>query len=341
MLSSKSRKLSTINSPPSTNLGRNATERLLKIHQSIAAQTFPNTFRLAQEFELSRKTIKRDIEWMRDHWDLPIAYNRNRRGYYYTKPVDKFPGVPTVTEAEMFALLVAHKAIEQYQSTPFHKPLEMAFQKLTGQLDRHLRYSLQDFESVLSFRPFAPEVTDLERFESVTRALRHHRTLRFQYRKPGEKSSSLRRVQPYHLTCNENLWYLIAYDQTRSDFRTFVLARICGTVFVGDKFSPDRQFNLDDYLRGSFTMLKGQGDYEVIIEFDPWAADMLRNRLWHQSQQITEFPNGACRLTMRLTALEEIERWVLSWGTHANVLQPRILAQRILTTAESLAAKYC
>ena len=48
--------------------------------------------------------------------------------------------MPTVTEAEMFALLVAHKSIEQYQSTPFHKPLQMAFEKLTGQLESILGY---------------------------------------------------------------------------------------------------------------------------------------------------------------------------------------------------------
>lgn len=331
----------SIQDPVSSNhLGRNPTERLLRIHQSIAAQRFPNTFGLAKEFEVSQKTIKRDIQWMRDHWDLPIAFNRNRRGYYYTQPVDKFPGVPTVTEPEMFALLVAHKAIEQYQSTPFHKPLQMAFQKLTGQLDRHLRYSLQDFDSVLSFRPFAPEILDLERFESVTRALRHHRTLRFQYRKPGEKSASLRCVQPYHLTCHENLWYLIAFDPARSDFRTFVLGRICGPAFVGDKFEPDHTFNLDDYLRGSFTMLKGHGDHEVIIEFDPWAADMIRGRLWHPSQQITELQNGACRLQMRLSALEEIERWILSWGIHATVIKPEILANRVSEIATKLAKLY-
>src|SRR5262245_22717170 len=78
-------------------LGRNPTERLLKIHQALAAQRFPNTFRLAKEFEVSPRTIKRDVQWMKDHWDLPIAYNRSRRGYYYSKPVDQFPGVPTVT----------------------------------------------------------------------------------------------------------------------------------------------------------------------------------------------------------------------------------------------------
>jgi predicted DNA-binding transcriptional regulator YafY len=324
----------------SNKLSRNANERLLKIHQVIAAQRFPNTFSLARDLEISRKTLKRDIQWMKDHWDLPIAFNRCRKGFYYEKPVDKFPGVPTVTEAEMFALLVAHKSIEQYQSTPFHKPLQMAFQRLTGQLDRGLRYSLHDFESVLSFRPFAPEVTDMERFESVTRALRHHRIIRFEYRKPGEKASALRCVQPYHLTCNENLWYLIGYDEGREDFRTFVLSRICGPIFVGDKFEPDRSFDLNEYLSGSFTMLKGEGDYEVVIEFDPWATDMLRHRLWHQSQQIKELPGGGSHLRMRLSALEEIERWVLSWGTHATVIKPEMLAERVGKIAAKLVNRY-
>jgi len=55
------RKPSTINHHPSTNLSRNANERLLKIHQLIAAQRFPNTFSLARDLEISRKTLKRDI----------------------------------------------------------------------------------------------------------------------------------------------------------------------------------------------------------------------------------------------------------------------------------------
>jgi proteasome accessory factor B len=321
-------------------LSRNANERLLKIHQLIAAQRFPNTFSLARDLEISRKTLKRDIQWMRDHWDLPIAFNPTRKGFYYAKPVDKFPGVPTVTEAEMFALLIANKSTEQYQGTPFHKPLQMAFQKLTGQLDRNLRYSLRDFESVLSFRAFAPEVIDNERFECVTRALQHHRTLRFEYRKPGEKNSAIRCVQPYHLTCNENTWYLVGYDDARSDLRTFALGRILGPVFVGDKFEPDHKFDLNEYLSGSFTMLKGEGDYEIVIEFDPWATDMLRHRLWHQSQQIKELPGGGCHISMRLSALEEIERWVLSWGTHATVIKPEILATRVGKIASKLASRY-
>ena len=52
----------------------------------------------------------------------------------YTMPVHQYPSFP-ITESEIFALLIADKAIAQYHCVPRHQPLEAAFRKLTGQLD--------------------------------------------------------------------------------------------------------------------------------------------------------------------------------------------------------------
>jgi proteasome accessory factor B len=320
-------------------VGRNATERLLAIHQLISARRYPNTARLARDFDVSQKTVKRDVEWMRVHWDLPIEYDRQRQGYFYSREVKQFPGLPTVTEAEMFALLVAHKALEQYTGTPFHKPLQMAFRKLTGQLDDQERYSLEG-DDVLSFRPFAPEATDLERFEIVARAVQQRRALSFLYRKPGQKTAGGRQVHPYHLTCNDNRWYLIGHDVDRGEIRTFALSRIHGSAALGDTFQKPKDFSVAKYLRGSLTVMSGQGDYEVVLEFDAWATDQLRGRLWHASQQISELPGGESRMRMRLSALEEVERWVLSWGAHATVIQPQLLAERVGCIARALSSRY-
>src|SRR5579864_3933894 len=71
---------------------RNATERLLALHQLISARKYPNTVRMAREFDVSQKTVKRDVEWMRVHYDLPIEYDRERHGYYYSCEVTRFPG---------------------------------------------------------------------------------------------------------------------------------------------------------------------------------------------------------------------------------------------------------
>jgi predicted DNA-binding transcriptional regulator YafY len=328
------------NKTEATRVGRNATERLLAIHQLISARSYPNTTRLAREFDVSQKTVKRDVEWMRVHWDLPIEYDRQRHGYFYSREVKQFPGVPTITEAEMFALLVAHKAVDQYSGTPFHKPLQMAFRKLTGQLDNKEQYSLNESDDVLSFRPFAPEATDVERFEVVVRAIHHQRALRFLYRKPGEKNAVGRHVHPYHLTCNDNRWYLIGHDVDRSGIRTFALGRINGSPVPGGTFQKPKEFSVAKYLRGSLTVMSGRGDYEIVIEFDAWATDQLRGRLWHSSQQVTELPGGESRLRMRLSGLEEVERWVLSWGARATVIQPRQLAERVGVIARILAERY-
>ncbi|NTV80823.1 MAG: WYL domain-containing protein, partial [Candidatus Aminicenantes bacterium] len=56
--------------------------------------------------------------------------------------------------------------------------------------------------------------------------------------------------------------------------------------------------------------MRGAGNYEVVIEFDPWAADIVRGRQWHASQEVTDLPDGGSRMTMRLSGLEEVERWV-------------------------------
>jgi predicted DNA-binding transcriptional regulator YafY len=99
----------------------------------IADKRYPNTFTMAEAFEVSQKTVKRDIQWMKDHWDAPIEYDRERSGYFYSRPVGKFPCVPIVTEADTFALFIASKAIEQYRGTPLQRMLEATFRKLTGQ----------------------------------------------------------------------------------------------------------------------------------------------------------------------------------------------------------------
>ncbi len=331
---------STSSSAAGRRLRREPMERIFRIHDRISAGEFPNRKSLCKDFGVSLKTIKRDLEFMRDHYDLPICFDRKRRGFYYSRPVDSLPGTPAVSEAEMFAFLIANKAIGQYSGTPFHQPLQNAFQKMSGQLDTRERYSLNHLQEALSFRPLAPEDADLETFQTITRAVQQNRILQFQYRKLGDPESGERLVHPYHLTCIDNRWYVLAFDIQRMDIRTFALGRITSPIVTDERFEKPANFDPAKYLEGSFTVMKGEGDYSVVIEFDAWAADLLRGRQWHPSQKTDEMPNGACRIQMRLSGLEEIERWVLSWGNHAKVLAPLALVDRIITTASAVVAQY-
>ena len=76
------------------------------------------------------------------------------------------------------------------------------------------------------------------------------------------------------------------------------------------------------------------------MELDAWAADDVRGRRLHWSQELTEMPQGKLRVRLQLDSLEEAERWVLGMGTHATVVRPQALADRIRKTAASLQERY-
>lgn len=316
-------------------------ERMLRIHALLQDGKFPNCTQLAGKIEVSTRTIKRDVDFMKYRLDLPIEYDAQRYGYYYSKPVDQFPTLP-ITEADVFALLVAHKAIVQYRGTPFEHLLETSFRKLTGQLDGKSAFSVSRLDEAFSFRPFAPEETDLEVFQGLLTAMREKREVRFQYRKIGAKRHEERTVRPYHVACIDNRWYLFAFDPGRGAMRAFVITRMQGLEVTKKTFTHRGEFNLDKHLRGSLSVFVGkpEDDFDVIIEFDSWAADVLRGRRWHWSQGIDELPEGQIRLRMRLNNLEEVERWVLSWGTHATVIAPLALAKRVNKSAVELQRRY-
>ena len=212
-------------------------ERMMWIHERIKEGKHPNCVGMASELGVSVRTVKRDVEFMMDRLELPIVYDQRKYGFEYSRAVDKFPSL-AITEAEMFALLVAHKAIAQYHNTPFQKPLRMAFDKLTGQLDSVKRYWLDNLQEGLSFRPFAPEDTDLHDFQAITRALQDRRLLEFHYKNLGAAKVQRRMVHPYHLACIENHWYLFAFDVDRQAMRTFSLSRLTGAKMGSQKFEP-------------------------------------------------------------------------------------------------------
>ena len=108
-------------------------ERMLRIHQAVQGGSYPNATRLAAELEVSSKSVHRDLEFMRDRLGLPLAYDPVRHGYHYTEEVSGFPTLQ-ITEGELFALLVAERALQQYRGTHFERPLASAFRKLAASL---------------------------------------------------------------------------------------------------------------------------------------------------------------------------------------------------------------
>jgi len=324
---------------PRASLSRPPLERMLRIHEALRRDALVNCTKLVKALEVCRKTVVRDIAFMRDRLDLPIEYDPRIQAYRYTQPVNGFPTVQ-VTEGELLALLVARRALEQYRGTPFHRQLEIAFEKLAGGLKEKISFSPADELSAVSFKNVGLGRADLAVFNALSAAVLRQVEVEFDYRKPGERSSSRRQVQPYHLAHRENLWYLVGFDVRRAALRTFALPRITAATAKKNRFARPDNFSPEKFFASALGILGGEGNYTVVIRFDAAVADRVRERDWHESQQLRDLPSGGLELTLRLGALAEVERWVLEWGTAAEVLQPMELRNRIARTVTSLAAIY-
>ena len=313
----------------------------MRLHSLLQDDKFPNCTKLARELEISVRTLKRDVAFMKSRLNLPVEYDSRRYGYYYSRPVKNFPNVHA-TETDLMALKVAHKAVAQYRGTGLQKPLEGVFQKLAGQMQGDLSSSLTLVKSdeTISFRPFAPAEADSEIYAVVTSALCNKTSITFDYKASGARKTQNRYVQPYHLACVDSRWCLIAYDINRKAMRTFVLMRMSRVQLTNQTFEVPNDFKAEQYLKGSLKMFRGEADFEVVIQFNRGAADLIRERKWHASQQITDLPGGGVQMQMRLNSLEEIEGWILSWGKRAKVLQPQELINRLKKTISSLVKIY-
>ena len=308
---------------------------MLRIHQVLQAGGFPNASKLAREIEVATKTIHRDIEFMRDRLNLPIEFNPAKNGYFYTGEVSAFPTMQ-ITEGELFALVVAEKALQQYRGTSFEKPLLSAIRKMEQALPDTISLNLADIGRTISFRTRAEPILDLKIFDALARAVAQRQQLELHYRKPGQARTEPRLVDPYHLANINGEWFLFAHDHARKDIRTFVPARIQSVKPTGNTFDRPQKFSLEKRLRDSFGVHSGEGEYDVVLRFNPRAAGYVREKIWHRSQQLRELKGGGVELKLELSSLAEIERWVLSWGGDVKVLKPRELAESVRHAARRI-----
>lgn len=313
--------------------------RMLRIHEILQDGRQTNCTKLAEQLEVSTKTIMRDLAFMRDQLDLPCEYDAPTFTWRYAYPVKSFPTVQ-ISEGELLALLVARKALEQYKGTPYHAQLAAAFDKLSAGLNDRISFSPAGTLGNISFHQAGLGRADLKLFEKLSRAVNESREIAFDYRKPGTRAVEARRVQPYHLANRESAWYLVGFDLERGALRTFSLGRM-QALTVGERtFTRPPDFSPERFFGKAFGAFVGSGDYHVVVRFTPAVADQIRERFWHESQETRDLPDGGLDFSVQLGGLDEIVRWILGWAGDAEVIAPKELRDLVQAKASATTARY-
>src|SRR3954462_2724408 len=108
-------------------------ERIAAVDRAVRAGKYPNAGTVALELEVSRRTIQRDIEFMRDRLGAPLVFVTERQGYAYSDSTYRLPTLD-MTEGELLALALAGRVLAEYRGTPYGPDLARAFHKITAGL---------------------------------------------------------------------------------------------------------------------------------------------------------------------------------------------------------------
>lgn len=322
--------------------GRNTLRRIYQIDSLIRSGRYPNVPELAQRLETSTRTVEKDIEYLKNFFIAPLQYCHKKRGYYYTEKNFMLPRI-NFTEGEIVALFLGQKLLSRYCGTPYEDAIRFAFDKIAKSLPEHVSVDLEMFDQAVSFdvEPVrGEEPLLLERYNCLITALKETRSVVADYYSAYRNARSRRMIDPYHLLFKQGVRYLIGYCHNRQEVLMFALDRMERLEITERRFKPDPDFSIERYLGDSLNIERGSALVDVKILFDQHQARWICERRWHPSQQLKKRPDGSVLLSMTVSGLGEVKRWVLGFGSNAEVLAPAELREEVEREIEGMGRRY-
>lgn len=316
--------------------------RLVRIHSLIKAGFYPNVEGLVEVLEVGRRTVLRDLEYLRDVCRAPLEYDYKRKGYYYQEQSFELPML-TLTEGEILTLALGLDLLGRYRGTSLEPVLQSLLEKLPLFFPQHISIRAEALQQVISFgiEPLRGKEEKVEdNFRLLSRAILERRRVEMLYYTASRDAYTRRQVDPYHLRHMEGAWYLFAYCHLRREVRIFALDRMDQLSLLEETFSPPAEFNVQQLLRDAWRLELGGQPRPVVVRFDREAARYVRGKQWHPSQTMRDLPDGSLLFQIIVGGLGEVTRWLLQFGSHAEVIEPLELRQAVADEIERMADVY-
>ena len=216
-------------------------DRLFRIIQSLRRRRLTTAERLAEELEVSRRTVYRDIADLIAS-GVPIAGEAGV-GYALDRGFDLPPLM--FTEAEIEALVLGARVVESWADPELAEAARQALARIEAALPDRLR------DVVATSNVFAPGFhvppENARALRPLRAAIRQRRKVRLDYVDSGDRSTE-RTVRPLGVFFWGRSWTLAAYCELREDFRTFRLDRIAAVEFLAERYPQEQGRRLVDYL---------------------------------------------------------------------------------------------
>ncbi len=181
---------------------------------------------------------------------------------------------------------------------------------------------------------FSLSLADHSRSQDVMRKVQHalltQRQVSGDYVSPYQATPERLRLHPYRLCLIKQAWYLIARPDDAKRPKTYRIARFSSLEETRLPAQTPDDFDLRAYFGNAWAVFRGEKTYDVEIAFNPEAAPLVLETLWHHTQRAKKHRDGSVTLSFRVDGLDEIVHWVLSWSGRAKVVRPKELRDLVL-----------
>ncbi|WP_329121413.1 helix-turn-helix transcriptional regulator [Streptomyces sp. NBC_01465] len=260
---------------------------------------------LADRLEVSRRTVRRDIDRLRD-LGYPVQATMGSEGGYRLVAGKAMPPL-VLDDEEAVAIAVGLRAGAGHAVEGIEEASVRALAKLEQVLPSRLRHRVSTLQAATIPLTSGDGATiPPETLTVLAGTATGQERLRFGYRS-GDGTETKRLVEPYRLVSTGRRWYLVAYDIDREDWRTFRVDRVSEPFATGARFAP-RELPVGsaaEYLRRSLSRAGRQEQETLVLDITFEApADFVAARL---PQGLTPEVLGERRCRLRAEAADSLE----------------------------------
>jgi predicted DNA-binding transcriptional regulator YafY len=314
----------------------NRVDRLLGIILTLQGRWHLTAAALAAQFEVSARTIYRDLEALAE-LGVPVVATPGR-GYALAPGYHLPPVMFTATEAS--ALALAGGLFRHFVAHEGRAALETALRKVDAVLPEETRAQVAETRRrvCLISWPHRAAPLDSELPRLIQQAIAERRRLAVTYHARSTAETAERTIDPYALVYYAGDWHVLGYCHHRTDVRQFRLSRMEAPRLLPDRFVMPAEADAQAFWAN--TTHGRTGHCVAQVRFSDTVTRWVRERphyAWESEEETAE----GLRVTLRVDRWEELLPWLLGWGGDVEVLSPPELRARMTEEARRMLANHC
>jgi len=307
-------------------------EQISQIHQSI------QIIELANDYECSEKTLRRDLQFLIEERNAPWFIHNGRlykdqsqthaveiHGYWFNKQ-------------EIESLFALNQIIEQLSPGVLQTQLEPFKAKINKLLQSEITGN--SITQNIKLIEIAGRKIHADIFQKITQSLIEQKQLNILFWNRQNDTTNQRIISPLQLVRYKDNWKLDAWCHQKNALRTFSLEAIQKVTLINKATQKTSNEQLKDHFQSSYGIYAGKANKQAILKFTPYIARWVKYEQWHPQQISKWHKDGSYQLQIPYCKDEELIQDILQYGAEIEVLAPTELRKKLKEKLQNTLEKY-